>query len=67
MTLALAVANRVNVLGSGRAVFEGDSAEVAADPEWLIRYLGVHLAGAERFDRPRAFGPRFNAAAPFRP
>jgi branched-chain amino acid transport system ATP-binding protein len=39
---ALAVADRVTVLESGRAVFEGGAAEVARDPDSLIRYLGVH-------------------------
>jgi branched-chain amino acid transport system ATP-binding protein len=39
---ALAVADRVTVLESGRAVFEGDAAEVTRDPDSLIRFLGVH-------------------------
>jgi branched-chain amino acid transport system ATP-binding protein len=39
---ALAVADRVTVLESGRAVFEGGAAEVTRDPDSLIRFLGVH-------------------------
>jgi branched-chain amino acid transport system ATP-binding protein len=39
---ALAVADRVYVLETGRVVFEADAAAVAADPDRLTRYLGVH-------------------------
>jgi branched-chain amino acid transport system ATP-binding protein len=39
---ALAVADRVTVMESGRAVFEGGAAEVTRDPDSLIRFLGVH-------------------------
>ncbi len=39
---ALAVADRVTVMESGRAVMDADAAEVGRDPEALIRFLGVH-------------------------
>lgn len=39
---ALAVADRVYVLETGKVVFEADAAAVAADPAPLTRFLGVH-------------------------
>jgi branched-chain amino acid transport system ATP-binding protein len=39
---ALAVADRVTVLESGRVVFESDAAGVAGDPDSLTKFLGVH-------------------------
>ena len=39
---ALEVADRVYVLETGKVVFEADAASVAADPEALTRFLGVH-------------------------
>jgi branched-chain amino acid transport system ATP-binding protein len=39
---ALAVADRVYVLETGRIVYEADAAAVAAAPETLTRFLGVH-------------------------
>ena len=38
---ALAVADRVYVMETGRTVFEGDAASVAADPAPLIGFLGL--------------------------
>ena len=39
---ALAVADRVSILETGRMVYEADAAAVAADPKALTRFLGVH-------------------------
>ncbi|QTL03316.1 ABC transporter ATP-binding protein [Aquabacter sp. L1I39] len=39
---ALAVADRVSILETGRMVYEADAATVAADPKALTRFLGVH-------------------------
>ena len=39
---ALAVADRVAILETGRMVYEADAATVAADPKALTRFLGVH-------------------------
>ncbi len=39
---ALAVADRVYVLETGRMVFEAGAAEVEADPDRLTKFLGVH-------------------------
>ena len=39
---ALAVADRVYVLETGKIVYEADAAQVAAAPDALTRFLGVH-------------------------
>jgi branched-chain amino acid transport system ATP-binding protein len=39
---ALAVADRVYVLETGRVVFESDAAAIAANPDVLTRFLGIH-------------------------
>jgi branched-chain amino acid transport system ATP-binding protein len=39
---ALAVADRVYVLETGKVVFESDAAALESDPKTLTRYLGVH-------------------------
>ena len=39
---ALAVADRVYVLETGKIVYEADATQVAAAPETLTRFLGVH-------------------------
>ena len=39
---ALAVADRAYVLEAGKVVFEGTAAGIAANPETLTRFLGVH-------------------------
>ena len=41
LPLALAVADRVQVLSRGRAVYEGSAAELAGDDDVKSRYLGV--------------------------
>jgi branched-chain amino acid transport system ATP-binding protein len=39
---ALAVADRVYVLETGKVVYESDAAAIEANPDVLTRYLGVH-------------------------
>jgi branched-chain amino acid transport system ATP-binding protein len=39
---ALAVADRAYVLETGKVVYEADAAELAGDPQSLVRFLGVH-------------------------
>lgn len=39
---ALAVADRAYVLEAGKVVFEGTAASIAASPDTLTRFLGVH-------------------------
>ncbi len=39
---ALAVADRVYVLESGKVVYEADAATVAGNPDVLTGFLGVH-------------------------
>jgi branched-chain amino acid transport system ATP-binding protein len=39
---ALAVADRVYVLETGKVVYEAEAAGLADDPESLVRFLGVH-------------------------
>ena len=42
LSSALAVADRVYVLETGRVVFESDAARIDQDPAALTRFLGVH-------------------------
>ena len=39
---ALAVADRVAILETGRVVYEAAAAQIAGDPGPLTKYLGVH-------------------------
>jgi branched-chain amino acid transport system ATP-binding protein len=39
---ALAVADRAYVLETGKVVYEAEAAELAGDPQSLVRFLGVH-------------------------
>jgi len=39
---ALAVADRAYVLETGKVVYEAEAAELAQDPQSLVRFLGVH-------------------------
>jgi branched-chain amino acid transport system ATP-binding protein len=45
-TFALALADRVAVIDTGRVVFTGKTEELRAQPELMSRYLGVESAGA---------------------
>ena len=51
-SFALAIANRVAVIDTGRIVFTGDTAELRAKPELMSRYLGVESAGAAAVQQP---------------
>ena len=39
---ALAIADRVYILETGRVVHEASSNEISRDPNWLGQYLGVN-------------------------
>lgn len=39
---ALAVADRVYIMETGRVVWEGTPAMLTAEPDTLARYLGIH-------------------------
>jgi ABC-type branched-subunit amino acid transport system ATPase component len=42
LSSALAVTDRADVLETCKVVHEAEAAELAEDPQWLVRFLGVH-------------------------